>query len=357
MATTSSSATKASTRRAIRTATGGVTANLTTGVSAGDRGADTFSSIENLTGGDFNDHLDGNGGANVLNGGAGLDNLFGRDGDDTLIGGLGNDFLAGGDGIDTASYSDATGNVEANLTTGVSAGNRGVDEFQSIENLTGGGFVDLLTGDDLANVLRGLAGDDVLEGARRQRQAARRGWRRHAGRRRGRRRRRLGGGLFGGEGDDLLDGGNGDDDLVGGAGNDVLRGGDGNDILRGGPGDDFLVGGAGIDIMTGGPGADTFVWLDILDARSHFESMKDFSQGEDILDVRFVDAIAATPVNEAFTFIGTAAFTAAGQLRYAEVRGRKPDRGQHEHRCRHDPEGVFVLAGRLVDLTEADFML
>ena len=119
-------------------ATGGVTANLTTGVSAGDRGADTFSSIENLTGGAFNDQLDGNGGANVLNGGAGLDNLFGRGGDDTLIGGLGNDFLAGGDGIDTASYSDATGNVEANLTTGVSAGNRGADEYLSIENLTGG---------------------------------------------------------------------------------------------------------------------------------------------------------------------------------------------------------------------------
>ena len=173
-------------------ATGGVTANLTTGVSAGDRGADTFSSIENLTGGAFNDQLDGNGGANVLNGGAGLDNLFGRDGDDTLIGGLGNDFLAGGDGIDTASYSDATGNVEANLTTGVSAGNRGADEYLSIENLTGGGFDDLLIGDDLANVLSGLAGDDVLEWRRRHRQAARRGRHRHAARRRGRRRRRPG---------------------------------------------------------------------------------------------------------------------------------------------------------------------
>ena len=146
-------------------ATGAVAANLTTGVSEGDRGIDTLRSIENLTGGAFGDVLVGDGGANVLSGGAGNDQLFGAGGDDTLIGGPGDDFLFGGDGpADTASYSDAAGNVQANLTTGVSAGDRGVDAFQSIENLTGGGFDDTLIGDDLGNVLIGLAGDDHLDG-------------------------------------------------------------------------------------------------------------------------------------------------------------------------------------------------
>ena len=113
-------------------AEGVVAANLTTGVSSGDRGVDSFRSIANLTGGMFADTLIGNGGANVLIGelfggfGDEDDELFGQAGDDTLIGGPGNDALVGGSGNDTASYSDATGRVVADLDTGAS-GDRGVD--------------------------------------------------------------------------------------------------------------------------------------------------------------------------------------------------------------------------------------
>jgi Ca2+-binding RTX toxin-like protein len=62
-----------------------VTANLTTGTATGD-GTDTFTGIENLTGGRLNDTLTGDAGPNVLVGGPGTDTLDGADGTDTCDG-------------------------------------------------------------------------------------------------------------------------------------------------------------------------------------------------------------------------------------------------------------------------------
>jgi len=59
-------------------------------------------------------------------------------------------------------------------------------------------------------------------------------------------------GLYGGEGDDVLDGGDGGDALEGGPGNDTLRGGPGDDTLKGGTGD----GPAGRDHLSGDGGRD-----------------------------------------------------------------------------------------------------
>jgi Ca2+-binding RTX toxin-like protein len=54
----------------------GVNVSLTTGVgSGGDAEGDTLANIENLTGSDQNDTLEGNSGANVLAGGAGIDTV------------------------------------------------------------------------------------------------------------------------------------------------------------------------------------------------------------------------------------------------------------------------------------------
>jgi Ca2+-binding RTX toxin-like protein len=55
----------------------------------------------NFTGNDFNQHITGNAGANVLSGGGGNDNLSGREGNDTLLGGIGDDLFFGHDGADT----------------------------------------------------------------------------------------------------------------------------------------------------------------------------------------------------------------------------------------------------------------
>src|SRR6478735_3463086 len=59
-----------------------------------DATGDTYINIENLTGSNFDDRLEGLGNNNVLDGGAG---------NDILVGGAGADTLIGGSGIDTAS--------------------------------------------------------------------------------------------------------------------------------------------------------------------------------------------------------------------------------------------------------------
>ena len=66
------------------------------GGQGGDAAGDWYSSIENVTGSDFNDVLRGNQVGNILEGGAGNDTLSGRQGADTLWGGDGADWLDGG---------------------------------------------------------------------------------------------------------------------------------------------------------------------------------------------------------------------------------------------------------------------
>ena len=106
----------------------------------GDAQGDKLSNIENLTGSNFNDTLEGNGGANVLNG-------------------------AGG--IDTISYEHATASVAVNLATtkAQNTGGAGSDSLSNFENLTGSACNDTLTGSAGANAINGGAGNDTIRGA------------------------------------------------------------------------------------------------------------------------------------------------------------------------------------------------
>jgi serralysin len=114
-------------------AIGGVNVNLTIGgfQNTGGAGFDRLTSIENLTGTNFNDSLIGNAGNNVLTGLAGNDTLNGNAGSDTLNGGLGNDLLFGGAGADGLN-----GGLGADTMNG-GTGN---------DTLNGGGGRDILTG-------------------------------------------------------------------------------------------------------------------------------------------------------------------------------------------------------------------
>ncbi len=95
------------------TATAGVTVFLATGGTFGDAVGDTYTSIENVVGSQFNDVLFGDandnvivglGGNDFISGLAGNDRLIGGDGADTLSGGAGDDILVGQGGADTYYY-------------------------------------------------------------------------------------------------------------------------------------------------------------------------------------------------------------------------------------------------------------
>ncbi|MBA3678434.1 MAG: M10 family metallopeptidase C-terminal domain-containing protein [Sphingosinicella sp.] len=92
----------------------------------------------------------------------------------------------------------------------------------------------------------------------------------------------------------------------------------GSDILNGGEGDDLLDGGGGADLLTGGGGADTFRF-DRGDTGmgSAADRITDFLSGVDRIDLSSMDADPAMAGDQAFTFLGNAAFSGAvGQLRY-----------------------------------------
>ena len=209
---------------------------------------DTYVSIENLVGSDFDDALIGNdlgnalygnggndlihgragddllsgsSGNDRLEGGQGEDQLLGGNGDDLLIGGSGADNLDGGGGIDTASYEGSSAAVTINLFQNTaSGGDAEGDTLTSIENLTGSSHNDFLYGNADANILRG------------------------------------------GDGHDFLYGGNGDSELFGEDGHDHLYGGQGEDRLFGGSGNDQLVSSSGADVLNGGVGNDWAIYTD-----------------------------------------------------------------------------------------------
>jgi len=260
-----------------RNATAGVNAFLSiTAANTGDAAGDSYSGIENLEGSDFNDVLGGDAAANV--------------------------FL-GGDGTDMVSYRNATGGVRVSLgNPAVNTGDAQGDSYQSIENLEGGNFSDVLSGNNGANDFFGGSGSDTVSyvdagagvvaslgngtigfgsGTTQTGEAA--------GDRYNSIEALVGSGfndtlfaaaggsslfgidgndtLYGLGGADLLDGGAGQDTLIGDGGSDHMWGGGDNDTLRGDAGADYLYGdggndtldgGAGMDVLDGGAGNDTY---------------------------------------------------------------------------------------------------
>ena len=357
--------------------------NFTTSatVIAGGTGNDT------LTGTAGGDVLNGGAGNDVLNGGAGNDVLNGEAGNDVLNGGAGDDVLNGGAGTDTVTYAGETGNLVVSLavTTAQATGAAGNDQLIAVENLIGGNGNDTLTGNGLTNRLTGGAGNDTLNGG--------------TGRDT----------LIGGLGDDtyITDGadtitelaaqgtdwvqssatytlaanvenltltgagvingtGNTLNNVITGNGsNNRLTGGAGNDTLNGGAGNDILNGGTGTDVLVGGLGSDTFVFNTISDSTTvspTWDIITDFTQGQDRIDLRGIDAFGVGGTNAAFVWKGTDAFnsTTAGEARYQlfDAVGTADD--YTVVFLDNDADTAVEMAIRLHglhNLTAADFML
>lgn len=121
-------------------ATQGITVNLSLlqdQASGSEIGTDQIIGIENVVGGNGDDHIVGTLGANTLVGDGGNDTLSGLDGNDTLDGGAGNDTIDGGAGVDTAVYSSnraayAINGTAPNLTV---SGPDGFDTLSNVERL------------------------------------------------------------------------------------------------------------------------------------------------------------------------------------------------------------------------------
>lgn len=91
------------------------------------------------------------------------------------------------------------------------------------------------------------------------------------------------------------------------------------DVITGNVANNHLTGGGGADQLTGGGGNDSFVFTSIADSNiGQFDTITDFSNGFDHLDLSLIDANVSLAGDQAFVFLGEAgAFTAAAQIRVA----------------------------------------
>jgi Ca2+-binding RTX toxin-like protein len=334
-------------------ASSGVVASLANcAINTEDAAGDTYNSIENLTGSDKGDALNGNSGANVIRGAsgndtikgyAGADQLYGDAEGDTLIGGAGADALDGGNGNDTASYLGAAVAVIASLAnSAINTGDAAGDTYTSIENLVGSSFNDALNGDNAVNVINGGAGEDAIKG--------------YAGADK----------LFGDAGNDTLIGGAGADALDGGANsdtasylgatagviaslansavntgdaagdtylsienltgssfNDGLNGDNAANVINGGAGEDTFKSYGGNDTLTGGAGDDNFVFNTAPNSATNFDLITDFSVADDTISLDDFIFTALTPgLLAASAFhIGAAAADASDRIIYNSATG------------------------------------
>jgi len=354
----------------------GVTVDLSTGLcSGGEALGDVLSGVENIwgsngsddtltgsavanqiLGGWGNDVVSGLGGADSLRGGFGDDTLRGGDGDDFLYVDQGADVMDGGAGRDTMVFNRA---MVADWQAGVLDADIGGDSWQNWEAIQGSSGDDRIRTNSwgFAVELRGGAGNDVLaagvDGATADTLSG------EAGNDQ----------LDGGPGNDVLRGGAGADALVGAAGidtasyyggttgvlaslvsgtasggeaqgdtlsgienlsgsqgSDSLYGNAGANVLQGWNGNDALIGRTGKDTLTGGAGTDRFQFTTIADSvnGANADRITDFSHAQgDRIDLAAIDARFTVVGNQAFSFIGTAAFTGvAGQLHYWRDAGR-----------------------------------
>jgi len=248
----------------------------------GDAAGDVFTSIENVTGSDFQDVLIGTASDEMLIGGGGNDRIVGGGGKDRIEAGAGNDVvtlsgLSFGGGL-SADGGVGTDTLVIAANSAIIAGAEAISGFESVS--VGGNSTLILDqiGENLGIIrLGGSAGDTgTVIGTRT------------------------------------------DDRIISGAGSDTL------------------VGGLGADIVVGGAGQDTFAFLS-LDEISDGDRINDFSHAQgDRINLSGILISYDWDGPRMFAFIGTEAFSGAGD----EVRVMERANGAMTVQLDTDADGV-----------------
>jgi len=242
-------------------ATGGYNLSLNATTIFGTDGPDL------LPGTAFGDEIRGLAGNDTLLGLGGNDSLNGGDGADRLDGGTGGDTLNGGLGNDRYVIDDIGDFIVGEIRFSLGGG---IDTVES--------WIDYRLPSNV-EILR-LMGTADLNGT----------------------------------------GGFAPEAIVGQAGKNVLDGGGGNDVITAKAGDDTLIGGPGADSLVGDAGADVFDFNATSESRPGQASrdfINGFVHGEDLIDLSDIDADLFAFADQAFSFIGNAAFSGtAGELRF-----------------------------------------
>lgn len=264
------------------TATNTITVDLLTlsNATGVDIGTDTFTNIQNITGGTGDDTITGNASANTLRGDGGADTIDGGAGNDVIYGGLGADtLLDGGSGGESGEgdqlrFDDLNaGYITLDLvnTQATHSTTADIDQFQNFESYYLTNQNDQIIGSNAADaIVYGLLGDDTF---------------------------------YASDGADAFDGGgntaagdtydfsavagivqvdlslNGNEvtqdgfganvetitnveNIIGGSADDIITGDDADNYLEGRGGDDTLAGGQGDDTLDGGADGASGDWAD-----------------------------------------------------------------------------------------------
>ncbi|MGA9581262.1 MAG: FG-GAP-like repeat-containing protein [Allosphingosinicella sp.] len=135
-----------------------------------------------------------------------------------------------------------------------------------------------------------------------------------------------------------------------------LTGNEFGQAISGNAGSNVLRGGGGADTLEGGGGNDRFEYWYVADSSpGGTDLILDFEKGVDRVDLSRLDAVSGTPGNDAFSFIGTAAFSnKAGELRFVTEGSSVRIQADLDGNGVADFEIVF--AG-IADLSGTDFIL
>ena len=143
----------------------------------------------------------------------------------------------------------------------------------------------------------------------------------------------------------------------------LIAAGAGNDTVVGSAGADGIAARAGLGLLTGGLGADRFDFNLASEIRgTTFDQILDFTSGSDLIDLIGVDANRLVAGDQAFSFIGTAAFGhVAGELRLGLVGGQTRLTGDLDGNGTIDfavpLAGLAGLAGAPVAVVAGDLLL